>query len=131
MKKIYLSGPIRGKLDLNRAAFDRAGEFADGRGWSSVNPLDLIFRDPDDIREVMGACIDTLLGCDAILMLDGWNVSRGALAEFYVARSIEMPDYHMTADVKSQRLPDISVKLETADIPAGAITDHTAKGIYT
>jgi len=111
MRKVYLSGPVRGMPDLNRPAFDLAGKFADGRGWLSVNPHDLTFTDPDDIREVMDECVGALLRCDAILMLPGWRRSDGALAEWRLALAVGMPAYHVTARQYGHRiLPDITAK---------------------
>jgi len=116
MRKIYLSGPVRGMPDLNRPAFAEAERFADGRGWLSVNPHDLTFTDPDDIRDVMDECVGALLRCDAILLLPGWRRSDGALAEWRLALAVGMPAYHVTARQYGHRiLPDITAKPTSTD----------------
>ena len=106
-RRLYISGPVRGRPDMNRPAFKAAAERAEGKGWVPVNPLDLKFHDPDDIREVMAGCIDSLLRCGAIYMLEFWHYSDGARAEFWTAMSVGMKAYYMTGGGYLPQLEEI------------------------
>jgi len=108
MKKVYLSGPMRGRPDLNEIAFIAASSHARERGWDPVDPHRLRQPKPDDIRAVMRVDIDALLLCDAILMLEGWGSSKGALAEMHLARAVGIPIYDIDSDRAPDRLPDLT-----------------------
>ena len=79
-KTVYISGPMTGMPDLNRCAFT----FAEGRilahGMKPVNPHTLC--DPSwDWNKCMRADVTALCACDALLLLPGWENSKGAKAE--------------------------------------------------
>jgi hypothetical protein len=82
--KIYLAGPMTGKPDLNRAAFVRAAQAIKSIGHEPVNPHDL---HPSDVtwQQAMRADIAALTQCESIYMLAGWEASRGAALEHYIA----------------------------------------------
>lgn len=108
MKKVYLSGPMRGRPDLNAIAFIAAFNHARERGWAPVDPHRLHQPKPDDIRSIMRVDIGALLLCDAILMLEGWRESRGALAEMHLARAVGIEIYDMGAKRAPDKLPDLT-----------------------
>jgi hypothetical protein len=98
--KVYISGPIRGYPDGNKAAFRRAAEKLRGQGHQPVNPHDIAPLQHEG-RACLGAevphsehrygCfmvtdIQALLDCDGYTLLDGWGQSVGALLEEHVAR---------------------------------------------
>jgi hypothetical protein len=82
--RIYIAGPMTGKPDLNRAAFVNAANELKQLGHTPVNPFDL---HPADVtwQQAMRADIAALTQCDCILMLEGWESSRGATLEHYIA----------------------------------------------
>ena len=96
MKKIYLSGPMRGYTNNNFAAFDAAKKYFTSFGAPEatvVSPADLD-RDAgfdgdnnDDvhIREFAKRDLAAVLDCDVIYMLRGWEKSIGARAEHAAA----------------------------------------------
>jgi len=104
MKRIYIAGPMRGYKHYNFPAFDAAAERLRRLGFEPVSPADadrqLGFDPmtlPDghnwntlpegwDIREVAKRCCDAVIGCDGMLMLSGWDNSRGAIAERQLAK---------------------------------------------
>ncbi len=97
---LYISGPIRGKKSGNRPAFAKAVTYLDSLGYASINPHDLQDKPTDkpdtksplDIRIIMLHDIMVLATqCHGIFMLPGWEKSSGALAEYWFARSINMP----------------------------------------
>lgn len=83
--KVYISGPITGKLNLNVEAFDKAVDVLRHRGFSTVNPHDLETDKTKSYAHYMKLCLVALMQCDSIYMLDGWEASRGARLEHRVA----------------------------------------------
>jgi Domain of unknown function (DUF4406) len=81
--KVYLSGPMTGHSDDNRPAFARVAERWRARNHTVLSPAEL----PHDISRSEAMHVDFLLvlSCQGIVLLDGWQGSRGALAELVVA----------------------------------------------
>lgn len=92
MTRVYLAGPMRGKPDLNRAAFAEAAARLRGLGLTVFSPAEADEQsDNSDIRAVFRRDVDALLGCDMVVMLPGWEQSRGAVAERALAKAVGMP----------------------------------------
>lgn len=89
--RVYLSGPISG-LDpvKSRALFDAAERELLANGHTVVNPwrLDDESGPLPSWADYMKRDIPILLGCDGIMMLDGWQQSEGAKLEYHIARSL-------------------------------------------
>ena len=90
MKKIYLSGPISGTTDFKDrflcAELDMCNLF---RFPKIRNPVKFCSHlDPwkTSWAEYMDVCIPELEGCTHIYMMDGWEDSKGACVEYYLAR---------------------------------------------
>lgn len=87
MKKVYISGPMTGIEDLNRADFTWAAKMVQVFGMQPVNPHDVC--DPSwDWHQCMRADIKALCDCDAILLLPGWEKSNGAQLELHIAHRL-------------------------------------------
>lgn len=89
METIYLSGPMTGKPDLNKPAFNAMALKLRRRGYMVINPPELDAKEPcgtweDCLRRDLRA----LTRCDAIATLPGWKKSRGANLEVFVARAL-------------------------------------------
>ena len=92
--KIYLAGPMSGIKDHNYPAFHAAAAALRARGLECINPAEV---NPD--MAVLGATatpevlwrrcmvrdIPHLLTCNAIMLLPGWQNSRGARLEVLIA----------------------------------------------
>ncbi|WP_215395420.1 DUF4406 domain-containing protein [Klebsiella pneumoniae] len=76
--KIYIAGPMTGRENFNREAFNKEAERLTRHGHTVLNPASL----PDGLeqREYMDICFAMLCCADAILMLPSWQTSSGATA---------------------------------------------------
>lgn len=88
-KRVYISGPMTGYKDSNEAAFAEASETLQFLGYSVCNPV--------ETSEVLGELthaqylrfdFERVLEADFLVALDGWEQSKGALAELLVATRI-------------------------------------------
>ena len=89
--RVYLSGPITGyDTDERRSFFGRYENALVNLGYEVVNPMNNgLPQDPDfPVEEHMKVDIKNLCGCDAILMLPEWSISKGAKFEMQVAARV-------------------------------------------
>lgn len=87
----YIAGPMRGKPDYNRAAFNAAAERLAANGWHPINPVEIervlpcVCEDGtlDGVRlvDLLHAELAFVDRADAIYLLDGWWESVGARGE--------------------------------------------------
>ena len=88
MTKTYIAGPMTGIKDLNFPAFHQAAEWLRGMGHEVVNPAEI---NPDhhmSWEACMRSDIAALVTCDAIMLLPGWEDSRGAKLEHHIAERL-------------------------------------------
>lgn len=89
--KYYVAGPMRGYPDLNFHRFNTWTQII-REVWKeeAVNPVE-INPDPDaNYLDCMRADIKALCDCDGIFLLNGWENSEGANAEYQVARILKL-----------------------------------------
>ena len=98
--RLYLSLPISGKPTKERMAYANQmrdalteafrkgnGLFKDESELKIITPFDVNENeDKDSYARKMGNDIEALLECDAIYLCEGWQNSKGCMAEFEVAR---------------------------------------------
>jgi len=88
---IYLSGPMTGYADFNRPAFVEACALIRAAGLSVLSP--------HEVGEVPGATWADYLRKDLVLLanarsvvvLRGWECSRGSRLEVHIAHALGMP----------------------------------------
>lgn len=88
MTRIYLSGPMTGKPDLNFPAFNAEAARMRALGFDVVNPAEV---NPDAGMawdQCMRADIKALCDCDTLALLPGWMESKGAHLELHIAHRI-------------------------------------------
>ena len=93
-KSVFLSGPITG-IDDYKDKFEDAMEIIRALGANAVfNPAAEI---PDDTEheEAMNICTDKVTTSDCVVVLDGWENSKGALIEYVFSRACGIPYYEL------------------------------------
>lgn len=112
--KIYISGPISGCENLNRAEFDRLEKKLLNSGHRPINPFSLtdghnylisLTRDLEQAvfkaekqrieKEIWNYCmladIQALLRCGLVIVLKNWETSKGANLEICIAQKLGIP----------------------------------------
>ena len=85
--KVYISLPITGHdLTEVRRRAEEAKQLLTGMDHEPVSPLDVSPNHDATYAEHIGRDIAALLGCDAVLFLDGWTASNGCNLEMEAAR---------------------------------------------
>lgn len=88
--RYYLSGGMSGHPDLNFPLFHAVTDILRRSGREIVNPAE-ITTDPDaSWHDCMRADIAELVKCTGIMMLPGWQTSRGARLEHHIATALGM-----------------------------------------
>jgi hypothetical protein len=99
--KLYISGPITGMPDLNRKAFKDMANDLFRLGNQAINPHDIgenieaefpYDKTPQWIDYMKADCSE-LCKCDGVVVLPGYEKSKGALIETAIATMLEMPIY--------------------------------------
>lgn len=82
--KVYISGPMTGKPDYNRAAFFRAADEL-MKQWNYVPVHTAWMVDQLSWEDYMRMALQMMLMCDATYFLKGWEKSDGARTEHVIA----------------------------------------------
>ncbi len=88
----YLSGPMSGLPDFNRAAFDDAAVRLRARGLTIVSPheVDGVHTYEAYLRADLQILVES---CYGLILLPGWPASTGAKLELQVTLALKMPVY--------------------------------------
>lgn len=94
--KFYLAGPMTGKPDYNYQLFTDVCAELRKRELEILSPHEIKYPELDGkigslpYFEYVKGGLKLLLECDAIMLMTGWELSKGCLNEFYVAKSCDM-----------------------------------------
>ena len=98
---LYVAGPMRSLPFYNFPAFHDAAKDLRGRGYNVLNPAEHDEEqgfDPErssiesfDLANAMHWDISAVLRCDTMVLLPGWESSKGVQIELTVARAIDLP----------------------------------------
>ena len=108
-KRVYVAGPMTGLAESNYPAFHAAAARLRNKGWHVENPAE------NPAPHVEAACdwtaymrmgVSQLMTCHAIYLLPGWQQSKGASLEFFIAQRLGLTVYeHATQeDVLQEQL---------------------------
>jgi nucleoside 2-deoxyribosyltransferase len=113
MKNIYLAGPMRGYANFNKPAFMAAAAALRAEGYRVFNPVEEtiklygegVYEDnpggdeeitPIDPRKVFYNDLTFIcLHADAVVILPGWEKSKGATAENATALALGLPVFDL------------------------------------
>lgn len=98
---VFLSGPMSGILDHNYPAFARVADTLRRAGFTVLSPHEIPPK--ADWSGYMRASLRLLLESDLIVLLPGWEVSRGARRELDVARDVGL-DVRLWSDADGEML---------------------------
>ena len=88
--RVYISGPMTGLPDRNFAAFNAAAQVLRELGLQVVNPAEIHAEMDLSWTKSMRLDIKAMCDCDAIVLLPGWETSKGAHLELHLAHRLEM-----------------------------------------
>ena len=110
---IYVAGPMRGYENYNYPAFDYRAKKLDEMGWTVINPAELDrnegkpmsdpmafspetnYADHEFMRQALKRDMDALCDdCTAIYMMANWEESRGAKAEWHLAKALGLDIFY-------------------------------------
>ena len=86
--KIYISGPMTGLPDYNRAVFNAAAEILRGHGHEVLSPAELPAPPCKSWEGYMRMAVAQLVSCEMVVMLPGWGSSKGAHIEHCLAHDL-------------------------------------------
>ena len=87
---VYISGRVTGQpREAVKTKFNNAAALLYANNHNPEIPT-LICDPTDTPREAMAKLLPILLKCDAILMLEDWEYSEGAMIEMQIAKYIGM-----------------------------------------
>lgn len=100
--RTYIAGPMTGYVDLNFPAFHAKAKEQRALGYEVINPAEInggadelvacAVMSKEELQVHWQKCmrndIAGLLTCERIVMLDGWENSRGATLEHHIAKSL-------------------------------------------
>lgn len=94
---VMLCGPMTGLPDWNFPAFHRAAKIIKARGYRVLNPAETDGGSTDKPwTHYMRHSLSLLVRADAVVVLEGWEKSRGATIEVDLARALEMPIFDLS-----------------------------------
>jgi len=100
---VYLSGPMTGIPELNYPAFNAATKHLEALGLHVFNPATL--PEMASWEDYMRADVEILAKkCRALVYLNGWDNSKGAITEVYLANALNMPTISIGDELALRRL---------------------------
>lgn len=114
-KRIYIAGPMTGLPENNYPAFHEAAARLRKRAWHVENPAENPNPHTDAACEwtaYMRMGVSQLMTCHAIYLLPGWQKSKGANLEYFIAQRLGLTIYEhaLQDDVLEEQLQQLASK---------------------
>ncbi|MBQ6409741.1 DUF4406 domain-containing protein [Candidatus Saccharibacteria bacterium] len=90
---VYLSGPMTGLPDYNRAAFNMRAEAFKALGYTVLNPAEISVTHGTDkaYSFYLKRALRMMLSADVVYVFGSWYKSTGVRLELQVAGMLDMP----------------------------------------
>ncbi len=88
MKRVYIAGPMSGLPDFNYPAFNAAAERLRAAGFDVLNPAENPVPPCGTWLAYMRMALAQLVTCDTVVLLNGWERSKGAKIERQLAHDL-------------------------------------------
>lgn len=86
---VYIAGPMSGHQDFNYHAFHYAAHDLRAAGHTTLNPAENPKPNPNPTwQDWMRVALGQLIQADAIALLPGWHLSKGAMIEERIGRDL-------------------------------------------
>jgi nucleoside 2-deoxyribosyltransferase len=99
---IYISGPITGMPNGNREQFAKVAKALRDNGHLVVSPREINQGASPTWVSCMRNDLRAMMDCDSIILLEGYQNSKGAMLEMLVAASLGFHSFFMDGE----NLPD-------------------------
>lgn len=133
--KLYIAGPMSGYPQFNYPAFYAAATMLRDLGYDVVSPAEMdsvelqklamkskdgSFKDIEGANETWGDMLarDVKLVADVVdgvCLLNGWEASRGARLEAFVAASVQKPVFRMVEGTGPAEIPPMALLAAIAE----------------
>lgn len=89
-QRVYISGPMTGMPENNFPAFHAAARELRALGLDVVSPAEINSECGGRWEDYLRKDIKALCDCDTLVLLPGWEASRGAHLELHLAHRLGM-----------------------------------------
>lgn len=122
--KVYIAGPMTGLPDFNRGAFFEAGDVLFSHGHIVLNPA--VFPDGLEHGDYMKICLPMIDAAEAVIMLPGWENSKGANMEYQYAQIKRLPVFEAEFGYADQQGRELGIyEFGPEGITASAVVKPT------
>ena len=103
IRSVYLAGPMTGYEDYNRPAFHEAAATLRDYGYHVISPAETPKPCPNPgWQDWARASLKRMLDANEVILMPGWEQSRGAALEKFVADSLGMPSTTLAGFIKER-----------------------------
>jgi len=120
MKNIYICGPVSGRHykeaeehfnnNEERILYAAKNNEVD---VSTTNPMRLCLPDTE-WHHAMRICVRELTSCHGIALLQGWEFSKGAKTELWIARQLQIPVVYIEPPAGPEDLSEVFISASEA-----------------